>query len=448
MITLNTKLLSPFLRPGDYTLVAPRVRLVHQQLLARKCKGNDLLGWLDLPVCQSNTEIEKIRTAAGHLAAKAPYLVIVGIGGSYLGGCSAIEFLQPEWQPPKGRPAILFFGHHLSSAYSAELLNFLQDQDYCVCVISKSGSTVETGIAFRLLRQHMAKKYSAKEMRDRVLIITEPGVGSLRRFAETERYPHLLDHPKDVGGRFSVLSTVGLLPMAVSGIDIHEVLQGATAMRSLCMKQPDVEENIGLHYAASRYLLYRKGRFVENLSLFDSSLQMIGEWWRQLFGESEGKNGKGIFPSTTMMTTDLHSMGQYLQQGRRILFETFLRVQNQPDRLVVQKSQKDADKLNYLAGNRMDRINRTAWEATALAHHEGGVPNMTVAVKQRSPACLGRLFYLFEFSVAISGLLLRVNPFDQPGVQEYKNNMFAMLGDPQYAHLKAQVKKKLKKLHG
>ncbi len=448
MIKLNTNLLSPFLRPGDYKLIAPRVRAVQQQLLARKCQGSALLGWLDLPVRQSDQEIEKILDAAGHLAAKAPYLVIVGIGGSYLGGCSAIEFLQPEWQPQEGRPAILFFGHHLSSAYSAELLNFLQDQDYCVCVISKSGSTVETGIAFRLLRQQMAKKYSAKEMRDRVLIITEPGDGTLRRFAEKEGYPHKLDHPKDVGGRFSVLSTVGLLPMAVSGIDIHEVLQGAAAMRALCMKQTDVEKNIGLHYAASRYLLYRKGRLIENLSLFDSSLQMIGEWWRQLFGESEGKNEKGIFPSTTMMTTDLHSMGQYLQQGRRMLFETFLRVQNQPDRLVVEKSAKNTDLLNYLAGKRMDRINRTAWEATALAHHEGGVPNMTVTIEERSPACLGRLFYLFEFSVAISGLLLRVNPFDQPGVQEYKTNMFTMLGDPQYAQLKAQVKKKLKKLHG
>lgn len=448
MITLNTNLLSPILRPNDYKLIAPRVRLVQQQLLMRKCKGRTLLGWLDLPVRQSNAEIEKILDAADHLAVKATYLVIVGIGGSYLGGCSAIEFLQPEWQPKGNHPAILFFGHHLSSAYSAELLNFLQDQDYCVCVISKSGSTVETGIAFRLLRQQMAKKYSAKEIRDRVLIITEPGEGRLRRFAETETYPHQLDHPVDVGGRFSVLSTVGLLPMAVSGIDIRKLLQGAADMRSTCMLQTDLEENIGLRYAASRYLLYRKGRFVENLSLFDASLQMIGEWWRQLFGESEGKNGRGIFPSTTMMTTDLHSMGQYLQQGRRMLFETFLRLQNEPDRLIVGKSRKDADKLNYLAGNRMARINRIAWEATALAHQEGGVPNMTVTLEQRSPACLGRLFYLFEFSVAISGLLLRVNPFDQPGVLEYKKNMFAMLGDPRYARQRARVEKKLKKLHG
>jgi len=448
MIKLNTNLLSPFLRPGDYKLIAPQVRAVQQQLLARTCKGRKMRGWLDLPVRQTDQEIKKILDAAGHLAAKAPYLVIVGIGGSYLGGCSAIEFLQPEWEPRENRPTILFFGHHLSSAYSTELLKFLQDQDYCVCVISKSGSTVETGIAFRLLRRQMAKKYSAKEMRDRVLIITEPGDGSLRRFAETEHYTHQLDHPEDVGGRFSVLSTVGLLPMAVSGIDIHEVLQGAAAMRSICMKQTDLKTNIGLRYAAGRYLLYRKGRFIENLSLFDSSLQMIGEWWRQLFGESEGKNRRGVFPSTTMMTTDLHSMGQYLQQGRRMLFETFLRVQNQPDRLVVGKSPKNADNLNFLAGNRMERINRTAWEATALAHHEGGVPNMTVTIDRRSPDCLGRLFYLFEFSVAISGLLLRVNPFDQPGVQEYKNNMFAMLGDPKYAHLKAQVKKKLKKLYG
>ncbi len=448
MIKLNTNLLSPFLQPGDYELIAPRVRTVQQRLLARKCKGRKMLGWLDLPVRQSDAEIEKILDAAGHLAAKAPYLVIVGIGGSYLGGCSAIEFLQPEWETKENHPTILFFGHHLSSAYSTELLNFLQDQDYCVCVISKSGSTVETGIAFRLLRRHMAKKYSAKEIRDRVLIITEPGDGSLRRFAETEHYPHQLDHPKDVGGRFSVLSTVGLLPMAVSGIDIRKLLQGAAEMRSDCMTQTDYRKNIGLRYAAGRYLLYRKGRFVENLSLFDSSLQMIGEWWRQLFGESEGKNRRGIFPSTTLMTTDLHSMGQYLQQGRRMLFETFLRVQNQPDRLVVRKTRKDADNLNYLAGHRMDRINRTAWEATALAHYEGGVPNMTVTIEQRSPACLGRLFYLFEFSVAISGLLLRVNPFDQPGVQEYKNNMFAMLGHPKYTHLKAQVEKRLKKLHG
>ena len=447
MLSINCNLLFPYLKKSDYKAIAGQVRQVHTSLLERSCRGNDMLGWIDLPVNQTDAELDTLQKAARDLAAKAPYVVVVGIGGSYLGSRCAIEFLQPQWQTHPQHPNVLFFGHHLGSAYAAELLRFLEDKDYSVCAISKSGSTTETGVAFRILRQQMEKKFTEQEMRERILVVTEPTKGSLLKVVQSEKYEHL-PHPEDVGGRFSVLSTVGLLPMAVRGIDIHSLLQGAAAMRRHCLEEKEISANKALCYAASRYLLYRKGKVIENLSLFESTLQFFGEWWKQLYGESEGKKHRGLFPATSMMTTDLHSMGQYLQDGKRNLFETFLLLEKNPCSLTVEAADSDEDELNYLAGIKLSDINRRAYEATALAHHQGGVPSITIKMKERSPFILGQLFYLFEFSVAVSALLLGVNPFDQPGVEAYKKNMFALLGRPGYQNLKARVEKDLKKLSG
>jgi glucose-6-phosphate isomerase len=447
MISINTNLLSPFLKKSDYHKIANRVRRAQQDLLNRNCRGKKMLGWLDLPVRQSSEELNAILAPAEHLRHKAPCLVIVGIGGSYLGSRSALEFLQPQWRRQPDQPEILFFGHHLGSTYASELLHYLDDRDYCVCVISKSGSTTETGVAFRLLRQHMEKKYTTDEIRERVLTITEAEKGSLRRVTMGEGYQNLL-HPDDVGGRFSVLSTVGLLPMAAAGIDIRRLLQGAAEMRTHCMQETDIMKNDALKYAASRYLLYKKGKTIENLAVFESSLQYVSEWWKQLYGESEGKEHKGLFPAATMMTTDLHSMGQYLQEGKRSLFETFLVLADNPSSPVVANWSKNLDGLNYLAGVELGHINKKAYEGTALAHDKGGVPNLTITLANRTPECLGALYYMFEFAVSVSGLLLDVNPFNQPGVEAYKKNMFALLGKPGYEKDQARVEKRLKKLNG
>jgi glucose-6-phosphate isomerase len=446
MLSINTNLLSPFLKKNDYKKIGAKVGQAQRDLVRKKCKGRKMLGWLDLPVRQTDEELNALLLFAQGLRDKAPYLVIVGIGGSYLAGRSAIEFLQPEWSTPSNGPTIFYFGHHLGSSYAHELLSFLDDKEYGICVISKSGSTTETGVAFRILRKHMEKKYTPKEIHDRILTITELEIGSLRQVTEGENYDNLV-HPTDVGGRFSVLSPVGLLPMAVRGIDIHQILHGAAEMRTLCMNETDIFKNIALEYAASRYLLYKKGKTIENLAVFESTLQFITEWWKQLYGESEGKNHKGIFPASTMMTTDLHSMGQYLQDGRRTLFETFLQLNHNPHSIKVDSFSSDLDGLNYLAGSDLADINYKAYEGTALAHEQGGVPNITITMEKRSPYCLGQLYYMFEFAVAISGLLLEVNPFNQPGVEAYKNNMFALLGKPGYEKDKVKVEKRLKKLY-
>ncbi len=447
MISINTNLLAPFIKKTDYKKIADRVRQAQQALVQRKCAGREMLGWLDLPVRHSAEELEQISAQAERLRRQATCLVIVGIGGSYLGSRSALEFLKPQWQRRPDDPEILFFGHHLGSTYASELLHYLDNRDYGVCVISKSGSTTETGVAFRLLRQHMAKKYSAQEIRERVLVITEAHRGSLRRVADGEAYATLL-HPADVGGRFSVLSAVGLMPMAAAGIDIHRMLQGAAEMRSHCLQETDITKNQALLYAASRYLMYKKGKTIENLAVFESTLHYVAEWWKQLYGESEGKKHKGLFPAATMMTTDLHSMGQYIQEGRRFLFETFLVLQDNPASPVVENWANDPDELNYLTGVPLSHINQKAYEGTALAHEKGGVPNMTINLAKRTPECLGALYYMFEFAVSVSGLLLHVNPFDQPGVEAYKKNMFALLGKPGYEKDRQQVEKSLKKLNG
>jgi glucose-6-phosphate isomerase len=324
-------------------------------------------------------------------------------------------------------------------------LHFLQDKDYGVCVISKSGSTTETAVAFRLLRQQMAKKYSAKEMNDRTMIITEKKPSSLRQLCDEEQFPNLI-HPDDVGGRFSVLSPVGLLPIAVAGIDIRTMLAGAQAVRQQCLEELDLFANLALFYAASRYLLYKKGKKIELMSAFDASLPFVTEWWKQLFGESEGKNHKGLFPASTQLTTDLHSLGQYIQDGERKLFETFLRLESPDEPIGLQPMPTDLDQLNYLDQALLQTINQKAYEGTALAHYQGGVPNMTITLSKRSAYDLGQLFYFLQFSVAVSGLLLKVNPFDQPGVEDYKNNMFALLGKASHANRRKKAVAGLKQL--
>ncbi len=446
MISLNANLLKPTLGKNDYSSIRKTVRQAQKALIEKTCPGREMLGWMDLPVRASDAELDEILSRAQSMQQTAPYLVLVGIGGSYLGSRAALEFLQPEWNTDSNLPRILYFGHHLSSDYAAGLMRFLQDKDYAVCVISKSGSTTETAVAFRLLRQQMAEKYSPAEMKRRITIITEKKPSSLRQLCDYEKYPNLI-HPDDVGGRFSVLSAVGLFPMAVRGIDIKELLAGAQAVRQQCVQEQDLFANLALFYAASRYLLYKKGKKIEVLSAFESSFPFMAEWWKQLFGESEGKQRKGLFPASTLLTTDLHSLGQYIQDGERKLFETFLRL-DQPDHTIaLQPFKPDLDQLNYLKRAQLHAINQKAYEGTALAHHQGDVPSMTITLSRRSAFDLGQLFYFFQFSVAVSGLLLKVNPFDQPGVEDYKNNMFALLGKPGYEKLKKKTENGLKQLN-
>lgn len=388
-------------------------------LLDRKGPGREWLGWLKLPRLMRDGASARIKSVAEDLSDSADVLVVLGIGGSYLGARSAIEFLAPQ---SVGRN-VFFTGYDLSGRALGRLLDSLDGKRVAVNVISKSGTTLETAVAFRVVEEHLHKRYGSKEMKERVVCTTGPGEGALRRIAQKRSY-RTLDIPPDVGGRYSVLTAVGLLPMAWCGLDIDLMLEGASDQ----IERSGTDESSGcVTYAALRKLLYDNGKAIEILSSFDPDLHYIGEWWRQLFGESEGKDGKGIFPSCCDFTTDLHSMGQWIQQGVRNIFETFLTVGGDLSGTVIPEREEDDDGLNYISGRDMDFTVRKAYEATASAHAEGGVPNMTFELAERSEYVLGAFFYFLQRSAAISGYLLGVNPFDQPGVESYKSKMLTLL---------------------
>ncbi len=338
---------------------------------------------------------------------------------------------------------MLFFGHHISSDYAASLFSFLKDKDVYVNVISKSGGTTEPAVAFRLIRQELSQKYSDAELQKRIIATTDPEKGILHDLAKKEGYRRFVI-PKDVGGRFSVLSDPGLLPIAAAGGDVQALLKGAQSMREMCEKNDNVLENPALSYAAARYLLYQQGKNVEVLSAFEPFFQYIGEWWKQLFGESEGKENKGIYPTAANMTTDLHSLGQYLQEGERMLFETFIHIDQTNADVTIPRIENDPDRLNFMADQSLSDVNEKAHLGTKYAHYDGGLPNMTISMPGRDEFSLGQLYYFFEFAVAVSGLLIDVNPFDQPGVEAYKQNMFALLGKPGFEEQKAKLDRKIK----
>lgn len=402
-------------------------------------KGNDFLGWLDLPLMAPEllTDIEK---TAADLRARTQVVVVIGIGGSYLGARAVIEALSDSFHNyGDADMKVVFAGHNIGEDYYHELMNYLANKEFGICVISKSGTTTEPAIAFRLLKELLERKVGREEAGRRIVAITDASKGALRTLAEQEGYKTFVI-PDNVGGRFSVLTPVGLLPVAIAGFDIRKLMEGAAEMRKACFER---EDNIAVEYAAARSALYRKGYAVELLANFNPKLHYITEWWKQLYGESEGKEQKGIFPAGVDFTTDLHSMGQYIQEGRRMLMETVISVEKPDHKVEIPSDAANLDKLNFLAGKRVDQVNKMAELGTQIAHVDGGVPNMKVVMPELNASYIGQLFYFFELACGISGNMLGVNPFDQPGVEAYKNNMFALLDKPGYEEASKAIKAKL-----
>ena len=406
-----------------------------QLLLSREGAGNDYLGWIDLPVNYDKEEFERIKTAAEKIRSDSEVLVVIGIGGSYLGARAAIEFLGHNFfnsvsKEIRKAPEIYFVGNSISSNYLAGLVDVIGDRDFSVNIISKSGTTTEPAIAFRVFKKMLEEKYGKDGASKRIYATTDKAKGALKKLADAEGYEEFVV-PDDVGGRFSVLTAVGLLAIAVSGVDIDELMAGAASARKRCLEN-DFDENDSMQYAALRNIMLRKGKSVEILCDYEPSLHYTLEWWKQLMGESEGKDNKGLFPASVDLTTDLHSMGQFIQDGSRIMFETVLNVEKPARDVVIEKEDEDLDGLNYLAGKTVDFVNKCAMNGTILAHTDGNTPNLKVNIPEQTAFYLGELFYFFEFACGLSGYMLGVNPFNQPGVESYKKNMFALLGKPGY----------------
>lgn len=415
-------------------------------LLSREGAGNDFLGWIDLPVDYDKEEFARIQAAAEKIKQDSEVLVVIGIGGSYLGARAAIEFLRHNFynmvsKEIRKTPEIYFVGNSISSTYIKHLIDVIGDRDFSVNIISKSGTTTEPAIAFRIFKEMLEKKYGKAEASKRIYATTDKARGALKGLATEEGYESFVV-PDDVGGRFSVLTAVGLLPIAVSGADIEKLMEGAASGRELALEKP-FEENDALKYAAIRNILHRKGKSVEVLANYEPSLHYVSEWWKQLYGESEGKNQRGLFPASVDLTTDLHSMGQYIQDGARILFETVLYVEETERNVFIPEEAEDLDGLNYLAGKSIDFVNKSAMNGTILAHTDGSVPNLMVNVPEQNEFYLGQLFYFFEFACGVSGYISGVNPFNQPGVESYKKNMFALLGKPGFEKEREELLKRL-----
>ena len=415
-------------------------------LLSRKGAGNDFLGWIDLPVDYDKEEFARILKAAEKIQKDSEVLLVIGIGGSYLGARAAIEFLRHNFYNSVSKeirktPEIYFVGNSISSTYMSHLMDVIGDRDFSVNVISKSGTTTEPAIAFRIFKEMLENKYGKAEAAKRIYATTDKARGALKTLATEEGYETFVV-PDDVGGRFSVLTAVGLLPIAVSGADILKLMEGAASGRKQALEN-DFEHNYAMQYAAIRNILHRKGKMIEILANYEPSLHYVSEWWKQLYGESEGKDQKGIYPASVDLTTDLHSMGQFIQDGSRIMFETVLNVEEPQCQLTIKEEASDLDGLNYLAGKTVDFVNKSAMNGTVLAHTDGSVPNLMVTIPRQDEFSLGELFYFFEFACGVSGYILGVNPFNQPGVESYKKNMFALLGKPGYEKEREELLKRL-----
>lgn len=415
-------------------------------LLSKSGAGNDYLGWIDLPVDYDKEEFARIKKAAEKIKSDSDVFVVIGIGGSYLGARAAIEFLGHNFfnsvsKDLRKAPEIYFVGNSISSNYLAGLVDVIGDRDFSVNIISKSGTTTEPAIAFRVFKKMLEEKYGKDEAAKRIYATTDKAKGALKKLADAEGYEEFVV-PDDVGGRFSVLTAVGLLSIAVSGVDIDELMAGAASARKRCIEN-DFDNNDAMQYAALRNIMLRKGKSVEILCDYEPSLHYTLEWWKQLMGESEGKDNKGLFPASVDLTTDLHSMGQFIQDGSRIMFETVLNVEKTSREIVIEKEDEDLDGLNYLAGKTMDFVNKCAMNGTILAHTDGNTPNLRVDIPEQTPFYLGELFYFFEFACGLSGYMLGVNPFNQPGVESYKKNMFALLGKPGYEAEGEELRKRI-----
>ena len=422
-----------FVRPHEIDSMKAITLSAAELLKSRKGAGNDFLGWIDLPVNYDKEEFGRIKMAAKKIQSDSEILLVAGIGGSYLGARAAIEFLRHGFYndlAPEVRktPRIYYIGNSMNSTYIQDVIDLLEGHDFSVNVISKSGTTTETAIAFRVFRDLLIKKYGAKEAAKRIYATTDKARGALKTLADTEGYESFVI-PDDVGGRFSVLTAVGLLPIAASGADIDALMAGAAAGREVALNK-SFEENPALQYAALRNILHRKGKTVEILANYEPSMHYISEWWKQLYGESEGKDQRGIFPASVDLTTDLHSMGQFIQDGDRIMFETVLNIEKARKDFTLTSQDNDLDGLNYLAGKNMSWVNQCAMQGTIAAHVDGGVPNMMVKIPAQDEKSLGELFYFFEYACGVSGYISGINPFNQPGVEFYKANMFKLLGKP------------------
>lgn len=436
----------PFFGEHEITYLQDAVKAAHQSLHAKSGAGNEFLGWIDLPENYDKEEFSRIQKSAAKIQKDSEVLLVIGIGGSYLGARAAIEMLQHSFYnalPGEKRktPQIIFVGNNISSSYMTDVMDLLKDKDFSINVISKSGTTTEPALAFRIFRKLLEEKYGENEAKSRIYATTDKAKGALKTLATEKGYESFVI-ADDIGGRYSVLTAVGLLPIAVSGANIEEMMKGAAEARQ-DFSSDELSENLAYQYAAVRNVLYNKGKTIEMLINYEPGLQYFSEWWKQLFGESEGKDQKGIFPSSANFSTDLHSLGQYVQEGRRDLFETVIKVDQARHELTIEAEENDLDGLNYLAGKSVDFVNDKAFEGTLLAHTDGGVPNLIVSIPKMDAFTFGYLVYFFEKACAISGYLLGVNPFDQPGVEAYKVNMFALLGKPGFEEKKAELEKRL-----
>lgn len=444
-IKLKLSGIENFVRNEEYAKIQPAVKMASDLLYSGKGAGNDYIGWVDLPNNYDKDEFERIKKAAKKIQSNSEVLIVIGIGGSYLGGRAALEFVNGvnfNKKVHKGIPEVYFVGNSISSDYLSNIIEILGDRDFSINVISKSGTTTEPAIAFRIFKKIIEDKYGKEGAKERIFATTDKARGALKSMCNTEGYETFVI-PDDVGGRFSVLTPVGLLPMAAAGIDIDAVMQGASDAVAT-YKNDDLENNDCLKYAATRQILGRKGKAIEILANYEPSLTMFGEWYKQLYAESEGKDGKGIFPVSANFSTDLHSIGQFIQDGSRNLFETVLWVENAKKNITIETDAENLDGLNFVADKTIQYVNSKAYAGTFLAHVDGGVPTMVLEVEKTDAYNFGQLVYFFEKALAISGYMLGVNPFDQPGVEAYKKNMFALLGKPGYEDRKAELEERLK----
>ncbi|TLS52111.1 glucose-6-phosphate isomerase [Paenibacillus antri] len=439
----------PFVQQHEIDYSAAAVRLAHEQLHAKSGAGSDYLGWIDLPTNYDRDEFARIKQAAERIRSDSEALVVIGIGGSYLGARAAIEMLTNPFgahlsKEKRNAPHIFYAGNNISSTYMAQLLEALEGKDFSVNVISKSGTTTEPAVAFRIFKEALETKYGKEAARKRIYATTDMAKGALKKLADAEGYESFVI-PDDVGGRYSVLTAVGLLPIAVAGVDIDAIMAGAADAQAL-YANPSLEANEAYQYAAVRNALYKKGKAIEILVNYEPSLHFVSEWWKQLYGESEGKDNKGIYPASVDFSTDLHSMGQFIQEGTRNLFETVIQVEKAAIELNVPHDPENVDGLNFLSGQSIDFVNKKAFQGTLLAHTDGNVPNTVVTLADTKPYTFGHLVYFFEKACGVSGYLLGVNPFDQPGVEAYKVNMFALLGKPGFEAKKAELEARLRGL--
>ncbi len=442
-LRLDDRYLAGFVHEHELDNIAPYVKAAHDSLEAKSGAGSDFLGWTDLPVDYDKEEFARIKAAAAKIKQDSEVLIVIGIGGSYLGARAVIEAIKSTLYNSlkKDTPDIYFVGNSISPTYLSEVVSLVEGRDFSVNIISKSGTTTEPALAFRVFRDLLVERYGEDGAKDRIYATTDKAKGTLKELSDKKGYQTFVV-PDDIGGRFSVLTAVGLLPIACAGCDIDALMQGAAAARekyAVC----DVKTNDCYKYAALRNILYRKGKSVEMLISYEPSFAMMNEWYKQLFGESEGKDNKGLYPSSAVFSTDLHSLGQFIQDGSRVMFETVLQFEKPQKEFFLKDDPTNVDGLNFLSGQNMSIVNRKAFEGTVIAHTEGGVPNIVLEAPELNEYELGFIIYFFEKACAVSGYLLGVNPFDQPGVESYKKNMFALLGKPGYEAQKAALEAKI-----